>query len=30
LAYGKKKLDELKANYHPEEHANTLHADPDE
>lgn len=29
LAYGKKKLAELEANYHPEEHINTLHADED-
>jgi HAE1 family hydrophobic/amphiphilic exporter-1 len=29
MAYGKKKLAELKANYHPEEHKNTLHADED-
>ncbi|TZF82705.1 multidrug efflux RND transporter permease subunit [Pedobacter sp. BS3] len=29
LAYGKAKLAELQANYHPEEHADTLHADDD-
>ena len=27
LAYGKKKLAELEANYKPEEHTDTLHAD---
>lgn len=27
MAYGKKKLAELQANYHPEEHKDTLHAD---
>ncbi|WP_262496947.1 hypothetical protein [Pedobacter lusitanus] len=27
LAYGKKKLAELQANYKPEEHTDTLHAD---
>ncbi|EDM36745.1 acriflavin resistance protein D [Pedobacter sp. BAL39] len=30
LAYGKKKLAELQANYKPEDHADTLHADDDE
>jgi HAE1 family hydrophobic/amphiphilic exporter-1 len=29
LAYGKKKLAELQANYQPEAHKDTLHADPD-
>ncbi|TDO22879.1 efflux RND transporter permease subunit [Pedobacter duraquae] len=29
LAYGKKKLAELQANYKPEDHQNTLHADED-
>jgi HAE1 family hydrophobic/amphiphilic exporter-1 len=29
MAYGKKKLAELKAGYNPEEHKNTLHADED-
>ena len=30
LAYGKKKLAELQANFHPEDHQDTLHADPDD
>ncbi len=29
LAYGKKKLAELQASYNPDEHKDTLHADPD-
>jgi HAE1 family hydrophobic/amphiphilic exporter-1 len=29
MAYGKKKLAELKAGYNPDEHKNTLHADED-
>jgi len=27
LAYGKKKLSEMQANYNPDEHKDTLHAD---
>jgi len=30
FAYGKKKLAELQANYHPEQHADTLHVNDDD
>jgi HAE1 family hydrophobic/amphiphilic exporter-1 len=30
LAYGKEKLAELQANYNPDEHKDTLHADDDD